>query len=155
MNKEFTIAPLRQKDRKIWEALYRGYNADDPRFIESAHMNTLWRRFLNPHFPLFGWYAVSANGDPAALVQCAAQYVTQSLAPVWYLNDLYVTPQHRNKGLARTLIDHVGNEARKSGVKKVYWITLSGNARARLLYDKIAVETDWIRYELKDGTHGT
>jgi GNAT superfamily N-acetyltransferase len=53
----------------------------------------------------------------------------------------------RGRGVARALIDAVADAARKQGASRYYWQTKQDNARARLLYDKVAVFRGFIRYD--------
>ena len=70
-----------------------------------------------------------------------------TLEPVTYLQDLFTVAEHRGRGVARRLIEAVAAEARDAGSPRLYWLTQSHNATARLLYDRIAQHTGFIRYE--------
>jgi ribosomal protein S18 acetylase RimI-like enzyme len=140
------FVPLRQKDRNLWESHWRGYSDDDPPMTESGHMDRLWKRILNPHSALFGWYALDEEGQPCGFVHCAAQEVTYTHRPVWYLNDLYVVPEKRGRGYARALIRYVAHEARTARVPELYWVTRDNNYRAQRLYDRMGADKSWIRY---------
>ena len=63
-----------------------------------------------------------------------------------YLQDLYVSDTLRGQGIGRLLIEAVYDEADKRGVPTVYWLTQDFNKPARLLYDKIATLTPFIKY---------
>lgn len=66
---------------------------------------------------------------------------------VCYLQDLFVDPAARGRGVARALIEAVAGAARKRGAEKLYWLTQTHNASARALYDKVARYNDFIRYD--------
>ena len=65
---------------------------------------------------------------------------------VCYLQDLYVLDSARGRGVGRLLIESVYEEADKRGTPTVYWLTQDFNKTARLLYDKIANVTPFIKY---------
>ena len=63
-----------------------------------------------------------------------------------YLQDLFVDPAARGTGLGRALIEAVYEKADAAGAPSVYWLTQDFNHEARLLYDRIAKVTPFIRY---------
>ena len=63
-----------------------------------------------------------------------------------YLQDLFTDEAARGRGAARALIEGVAGAARERGADRLYWHTQEGNARARVLYDKVARFTGFIRY---------
>jgi GNAT superfamily N-acetyltransferase len=65
---------------------------------------------------------------------------------VCYLQDLYVLDSVRGRGVGRLLIESVYEEADRRGTPTVYWLTQDFNKTARLLYDKIANVTPFIKY---------
>ena len=57
-----------------------------------------------------------------------------------YLDDLYVTQKHRNKGLGKKLLNTVINLAKENNCKKVRWQVSSWNKNALNFYKKIDAE---------------
>jgi ribosomal protein S18 acetylase RimI-like enzyme len=90
------------------------------------------------------------QGEPA--VGFATIYWTwQTLyaARVGVLNDLYVTPDSRGSGAARTLIARCLQICHEHGAEKLVWETSPDNATAQRLYDGIGAEkSTWLTYEL-------
>ncbi|MBC7801836.1 MAG: GNAT family N-acetyltransferase [Gemmatimonadaceae bacterium] len=70
-----------------------------------------------------------------------------TMTPVCYLQDLYVDPAARGTGAGRALIEAVAARAQAAGTTRLYWLTQDHNAPARLLYDRLANHTGFIRYE--------
>ena len=60
--------------------------------------------------------------------------------------DLFTDEAARGRGAARALIEGVAAAARERGADRFYWHTQESNARARVLYDKVARFTGFIRY---------
>ena len=54
---------------------------------------------------------------------------------------------NRGQGIARKLIEHVACHANEQGSPRLYWLTHQSNALARILYDKVASHSGFIRYE--------
>jgi len=66
---------------------------------------------------------------------------------VCYLQDLFVSPEHRGQGVGRALIEAVAEQAWLKGSPRLYWLTQASNETARKLYDQVAAHTGFIRYE--------
>ena len=63
-----------------------------------------------------------------------------------YLQDLFTDPAMRGKGVGRTLIQGVYEQAKAASITLVYWQTHSTNGAGRLLYDKVAKHMGFIVY---------
>ena len=63
-----------------------------------------------------------------------------------YLQDLFTAPDARGRGVARALIEAVYAAADAAGTPAVYWLTAEDNYAGRMLYDRVAVKTPFIRY---------
>ena len=61
--------------------------------------------------------------------------------------DLFVAKAARGKGTAQTLIEGVAEIARSRDATRLYWTTQEDDARARLLYGKVAWFNGFIRYD--------
>ena len=55
----------------------------------------------------------------------------------------------RGRSVADALIGAVAAEGRSRGWTVIRWITAEDNARARGVYDRMAVQTKWVTYDLK------
>ena len=63
------------------------------------------------------------------------------------MQDLYTANAARGRGVARALIDAVAREAQTGGATRFYWLTQADNAAARALYDRVAEDRGFIRYD--------
>jgi len=57
-----------------------------------------------------------------------------AMRPIWLLEDLYVAPAGRRKGVATALMRHAENFARESGAERLTLATAHDNRRAQSLY---------------------
>jgi GNAT superfamily N-acetyltransferase len=65
------------------------------------------------------------------------------------MNDLYVDPGSRGKGIGRALIDASAAVARERGAHHLEWATAPDNKTAQRLYDSTGAEcSQWVEYEL-------
>lgn len=59
------------------------------------------------------------------------------MARVWILNDLFVSPEARGRGVATKLMSAAANLARQNDVASLQLETASDNSPARTLYEKL------------------
>jgi GNAT superfamily N-acetyltransferase len=138
------VGPLEEQDRAAWQRLARGYNDFYETVLDEAAYEHTWRRLRSGT----DVHALGArlNGRLVGIVH----YLFH--ASIWredtcYLQDLFVDEAVRGQGAARALIDAVASAARRRGASRLYWQTKFDNARARALYDKVAVFRGFIRYD--------
>ena len=67
-----------------------------------------------------------------------------------YLEDLYVTPEHRGSGAGKALLKYLARTALENGCGRFEWSVLDWNEPAIRVYDAIGAEpqNEWIRYRL-------
>ena len=64
-----------------------------------------------------------------------------------YLEDLFVSPERRGRGVGQALMAELEQIAREKGASQLYWTTAPDNATARVLYDSVAI-TDRVQYKI-------
>ena len=141
------ILSVRARDEAVWRELWTGYLE----FYESAVSEDVYRstfaRLLmaGPYEPsgLIAWDGETALG----LVHFMYHRHCWRVENVCYLQDLFATPEARGKGVGRALIEAVYARADEAGCPVVYWNTADDNDTARLLYDRIARKTQFIKYQ--------
>lgn len=86
------------------------------------------------------------------IVAIALYYISYS---TWkgrclYLEDIYIQPQHRRKGIGKLLFQSLINEAKSLNVKRMDWQVLEWNTLAISFYKKIGATLDpeWINGKL-------
>jgi GNAT superfamily N-acetyltransferase len=147
-NKTVEVRELQAADRARWDELWAGYleyyRHDLPRDITEY----TWQRLLDPQAPLHALVAVNEN-SVVGLVHYLFHESTWSVKGYCYLEDLFVDPAARGKGIGRALIEAVYRAADAYGATRVYWHTESENQRAQGLYNQIATLTPFIQYRRK------
>jgi GNAT superfamily N-acetyltransferase len=139
------ITPLAPTDRAEWERLFRGYIAFYERDEPQAMYDRAWTEFMSGA----RMQALGARLD-GRLVGITHFFVHPSTSgpDVCYLQDLFTDEAARGRGAGRALIAAVGDWARGQGCGRLYWMTHESNATARALYDKVAVNRGFIRYDI-------
>ena len=144
-----TIRATSPDDFQHWKPLWDGYNAFYGRSGDTALPDEItqatWQRFHNPLVPMFAMVAES-QGQIVGLVHYLFHPSTSRLQPVCYLQDLFTTPECRDQGVGRQLIEAVYQEAQRAGAWRVYWQTQQNNTAGRALYDKVAAHKGFIVY---------
>lgn len=141
------IVPIGDEHEARWRELYRGYATFYRRELTDAHAATVWGWLRDPGHELEGRLAL-VDGRPVGLAHFRRMPSPLRGADIGFLDDLFVDPEVRAKGVGRALIDAVAETARERGWSVVRWLTADDNYRARTLYDRLAVKTTWNLYEL-------
>ena len=139
------VTPLTPADRAEWERLFRGYIAFYERDEPQAMYDRAWAEFMSGA----RLHALGAKSD-GRLVGIVHFFVHPSTSgpDVCYLQDLFTDAAARGQGAGRALIAAVADWARTQGCGRLYWLTHETNATARALYDKVAVNRGFIRYDI-------
>jgi ribosomal protein S18 acetylase RimI-like enzyme len=89
------------------------------------------------------------KNDYAGFTQLYPSFSSVGMKKIWILNDLFVAAEHRQKGIAQALIDHVLEYSKSTGRKKVVLSTAYDNFNAQKLYEKLGfVREDFYNYEI-------
>jgi ribosomal protein S18 acetylase RimI-like enzyme len=82
--------------------------------------------------------AREAEGSPAlGFVHLMPSINTVAMRPIWLLEDLYVAPAGRRKGVAMALMTYAENFARETGAERLTLATAHDNLRAQSLYKRL------------------
>jgi GNAT superfamily N-acetyltransferase len=118
-------------------------------FEKLAHLMQVTPEKLRPH--LFGekpvaeaWLAV-ADGEPVAFALFFTNFSTFLAQPGLYLEDLYVKPAYRDRGIGRALLTRLARLAVERGNGRFEWSVLDWNESAIGFYKKLGavVMPDW------------
>lgn len=141
-----TIGTLTPSDRDAWETLFRAYIAFYEREEPPAMYERAWQEFQADT----RLHALGARLD-GRLVGITHFLVHPSTSgpDVCYLQDLFTAPDARGKGVASALIAAVADWARARGCSRVYWLTHESNSTARRLYEKVAENRGFVRYQIE------
>lgn len=135
-------------DETRWRALWDGYNRFYQATVADDVTSGLWRRLLDPDSGLFCRLAAQDDGLVVGFSICVMHAGTWSLAPVCYLEDLFVDPAARGAGAGAALIQDLIDRGRTDGWRRLYWHTRSDNITARKLYDRFVKADDFVRYDI-------
>jgi len=134
-------------DEQSWRRLWALYNEFYEANVAGAVTDATWRRILDPASSIFARVA-ERNGSFFGFSVSVLHEATWTIAPVCYLEDLFVDPAARGGGVGRALIEDLTTLARERGWARLYWHTAADNAAARRLYDAFGSADGFVRYRL-------
>lgn len=82
------------------------------------------------------------SGPLAGFVQLYPSFSSLSADRLWILNDLYVAPEARRRGVARALLAAAHDFARSTGASQVVLATAQSNHAAQALYESMGYVED-------------
>jgi GNAT superfamily N-acetyltransferase len=142
-----TIRALEEKDKSQWIKLWAGYLEFYKSTISPEQTELTWKRLINNELKMFGFVAESEEGV-IGFTHCLFRPSTWTETDYCYLEDLFVDPNIRGKGVGRALMNRVFDFAKEKDSKRVYWTTQEFNKTARVLYDSITPVSEFVQYRL-------
>ncbi|MDC8972007.1 GNAT family N-acetyltransferase [Mycobacterium marinum] len=100
--------------------------------------------------PTVRGHIVEIDGQIAAMALWFLNFSTWDGAAGIYLEDLYVRPQFRRRGLARRLLATLAAECLENGYTRLSWAVLNWNSNAIAVYDAVGgqPQNEWTTYRL-------
>lgn len=135
-------------DEATWRDLWRGYCDFYRAQLTEEVTNRTWQRILDPDSQVMCVVA-EVDGQVYGFANCVVHEATWEAQAVCYLEDLYVRPAARGRGVGRALIEWLRNAMRAEGWARLYWMTRADNAQARRLYDHFTAADDFVRYVIR------
>ena len=108
---------------------------------------------VRPRFE--AWLAFWADvPKPVGYAVLLETYSTFHASPTLYLEDLFVSPPYRRRGIGSALLRHCIQVAHERGCERMEWTCLDWNKKAQAVYERIGARhlSDWYLYRLtRDG----
>jgi len=140
------IAEINSLPYAVWRALWVDYVGPAQFPMTEDLCQTTFARLCDATHGIRGLVAV--QGSALGFAHFYLHPSTYSLAPACTLEDLYVAPEARGKGIAKQLISAVAQQAKADGAYVLHWKTREGNNSAIALYDKIAVRSGYMSFRM-------
>ncbi len=141
------VRRLAEKDKAAWLPLFKGYITFYKATVADDVIEKTWQRLSEGAADFhIGLVAVDETDTPVGLAHVLFHRSTWSPTSYCYLEDLFVDPNRRLKGVGRALIEATYKEADVRGCTRTYWATQEFNYRARALYDQLATKSAFVQY---------
>lgn len=90
------------------------------------------------------------DSDPAGFALFFPNFSTFLASPGMYLEDLYVRPEHRGRGIGKSLLAHLAAIVSERGWGRLDWSVLDWNQPAIDFYKNIGARhlDDWFQFRL-------
>ena len=134
-------------DKQRWFILWQGYLDFYKTELSTEQSSLTWQRILDPEFNMKCAVAID-DGLIVGFTTYSLQNSTWSEGGHCYLEDLFVDPAVRGKGVGRALIEYVKSYAIENNCSRLYWNTDEDNATARKLYDTYTLESGKRQYRI-------
>ena len=135
-------------DEATWRALWKGYCEFFHAQVSDEVTHRTWTRILDPDSQVMCVVA-EVDGKVYGFANCVVHENTWESQAVCYLEDLYVRPGARGRGIGGALVEWLRNAMRAEGWARLYWVTRSDNEAARRLYDRFTPADDFVRYVIR------
>lgn len=90
------------------------------------------------------------EGTPVGFTQLYPSFTSVGMRRLWILNDLFVAPRGRRKGVGAALLERAKQHGRDTGARRLTLSTAADNLAAQALYEANGWERDerFYTYEL-------
>jgi len=107
------------------------------------------RDFLGPN-AVCGCDLLFAGSEPAGVMTWYRTYASFAASRGLFLEDIFVRPAFRGKGLGKALLAHLAARAVKEGATHIQWHVLDWNAPSIAFYEGLGAKhiKEWLRYNL-------
>lgn len=138
------IGKITRPNYDAWLPLWTANNMGS---CDAAVTAQTWDRLCDPGSPVGGFGAWD-GGTMAGLLHYVLHPVTGHLRPACYMQDVFVDPAFRGRGVARALVEALAAEGGRAGWARIYWLAERENAAAQALYRTIGVKLDFTLHVL-------
>lgn len=145
-----TIAPLTEREFFAWYALFSEYAAGAGVGVTDEQVMRVWTSLQVPD--AYGAVAHDESGSVVGLVHATPFERLLQGDGGFQIEDLFVAPAARNRGVATALIEHVRGVAETRRRSLLRWSAHPDDAGARALQEKFAdASGGWVLQTMEVG----
>jgi len=145
-----SIRPAEAADVPVIADLIRALARFERLEHEVVMTEELLERALFGHRPYAEVVLAEDGGRPVGFALFFHNFSTFLGRPGIYLEDLFVVPEHRARGIGRDLLVHLARLAVERGCGRLEWAVLDWNQEAIRFYERLGARpnSDWTVYRL-------
>ncbi|KAJ5087556.1 hypothetical protein N7456_011172 [Penicillium angulare] len=149
---EISITKLNHDDLNEWAALFKDYIKFYGTSLPEEQYEKTFQRILDSESDLNALVMRERQGESqetkmVGIAHFFPQQTPWSEKQMMLLNDLFVDPSLRGKGLGRKMIQAVADLSKEMGCLRLQWVTKHDNVQARRLYDTMA-DASFVQYRM-------
>ncbi len=141
----YKIRRIAMVDFPAWLPLWDGNNKG---VRDEAITAETWSRLIDPDIEIHAMIAEDQHSQAVGLIQYVIHPVIGAINPVCYMQDLYVDPLHRKKGIARLMVKTLAVQAKTEKWARMYWLAEGDNKAAQKLYENLGVKLNFTLHVL-------
>lgn len=143
-----TIRPLEPGDYAEWLPLWDANNLGQ---VNAPLTQNTWQRLSDPADHQVNGMAAVEGGHVIGIMHYILHPTTGSLHPACYMQDLFVMPAHRGKGIARQLVMALEKQGKAEKWARIYWVADNTNEAAQALYRSLGIRLNFSFHVLPTG----
>ncbi|GIL78628.1 hypothetical protein Vretimale_6228 [Volvox reticuliferus] len=93
------------------------------------------------------YYLLELGGTVAAQLMITLEWSDWRASNLWWIQSVYVQPEHRRRGLFKALYNHVRREAQAAGAAGLRLYADITNERAHAAYEGLGMQSHYKVYE--------
>ncbi len=141
---QIIVRPLTYTDFAGWLPLWNDNNLGEN---DEEITRETWRRILSDDEKVYGICA-EQNSNILGITHYILHPTTGHIKPVCYVQDVFVSKEHRGKGIGRKMIEEVIKIGISEEWARMYWLTQEDNEAAKALYKNLGIKLDFDFYVL-------
>lgn len=131
---------------EAWKTMWLDYLGKQAEALHPEQHQLTYSRSINPDFNLLG--VVAGSAEPVGFAHFYFHPSTFHANEDCCLQDLYVRPSARGRGLGRALVEQVATVARTRGAPVLHWRTRESNVAAQSMYARFAQRSEFVSFRL-------
>lgn len=140
-----TVRRAGEHDRDAWQSLWEAWQAHMDGRVPDHITASSWRKMIEPDSGLFAVIAFE-QGRPLGFGNVSHTPFAWTGDEVLFLQDLFVTPYARGKGVGAALLMAIYAEADRLKASQVFWMVDEKDPELQAFYDRHAMRTPYLRY---------
>ncbi len=145
MVNKLVIRPLIFEDYSKWLPLWVGNNLGQR---DEAVTAETWKRLCDAKNTQVNGLTAEMGGQLLGITHYILHPTTGHLNDVCYMQDVFVDPAHRRKGVAKRMVEELTKVANREEWARMYWLTQTGNDEAKAMYENFGIKLDFSFYVL-------
>ena len=132
------IRKITSEDRDFFIAASKAFYASAAvaHDVPASYHLTTFEELMNSEVYQSG-YILEVDGASAGYALVSKTFSHEAGGTVWWLEELYILPEYRGKGLGRSYFDFIEKAAAENGVRRLRLEVEPDNTRAAKLYSNL------------------